>query len=114
MGDVVEVSRHLVGPLSWLSVVIVVVIAIGIDSAIVLVGGVAVEPAVAEDERAWSMQDGPEATAATQSARWVRPVVIAVFGALALIAMLHMQLSTANYDPQYMAVRVERMIRLGG
>jgi hypothetical protein len=60
-GDAVEVSRHLVGPLSRLSVVIVVVIAIGIDSAIALVRG-AVEPAVDEDELAWSMQDGPEAT----------------------------------------------------
>jgi hypothetical protein len=60
-GDAVEVSRHLVGPLSRLSVAIVVVIAIGIDSAIVLMGDAA-PPSVDEDERMWSMQDGPEAT----------------------------------------------------
>ncbi len=60
-GDAVEVSRHLVGPLSRLSVAIVVVIAIGIDSTIAVVRDAA-EPGVDEDERMWSMQDGPEAT----------------------------------------------------
>ena len=60
-GDAVEVSRHLVGPLSRLSVSIVVVVAIGIDSAIAWMGDVA-EPAVDENDLAWSAQDGPEAT----------------------------------------------------
>jgi hypothetical protein len=50
----------------------------------------------------------------TPLVRWVGPVVIGVLGALALIAVFHMQLSTANYDPQYMRVLVERTIRLGG
>ncbi|HWM19574.1 MAG TPA: hypothetical protein VNO51_07790 [Ilumatobacteraceae bacterium] len=50
----------------------------------------------------------------TQLTRWARPVVIGVFAALAIIAVFHMQLSAANYDPQYMRVLVERTIRLGG
>ena len=50
----------------------------------------------------------------TQLTRWARPVVIGVFAALAIIAVFHMQLSTANYDPQYMRVLVERTIRFGG
>ena len=60
-GDAVEVSRHLVGPLSRLSVAIVVVVAIGIDSTIALADET-VEPAVDDDEWMWSTQDGPEAT----------------------------------------------------
>jgi hypothetical protein len=60
-GDAVEVSRHLVGPLSRLSVSIVVVVAIGIDSAIAWMSDAA-EPVVDENELAWSAQDGPEAT----------------------------------------------------
>ena len=50
----------------------------------------------------------------TPLVRWVRPVVIAMLAALALVAVFHMQLSAANYDPQYMRVLVERTIRLGG
>jgi hypothetical protein len=50
----------------------------------------------------------------THLTRWAGPVVIGVFAALAIIAVFHMQLSTANYDPQYMRVLVERTIRLGG
>ncbi len=46
--------------------------------------------------------------------RWIKPVVVAALVALAVIAVFHMQLSAANYDPQYMRVLVERTIRLGG
>jgi len=60
-GDAVEVSRHLVGPLSRLSVAFVVVVAIGIDSAIAWMRESA-GPAVDDDDLAWSAQDGSEAT----------------------------------------------------
>ncbi|HEX4981892.1 MAG TPA: hypothetical protein VFV63_09345, partial [Ilumatobacteraceae bacterium] len=46
--------------------------------------------------------------------RWVKPVVVGALATLAVIAVFHMQLSAANYDPQYMRVLVERTIRLGG
>ncbi len=60
-GDAVEVGRHLVGPLSRLSVAVVVVVAIGVDSAIALVRDAA-GPVVDDDDLAWSAQDGPEAS----------------------------------------------------
>ena len=46
--------------------------------------------------------------------RWIRPIVVGALVAIAVIAVFHMQLSAANYDPQYMRVLVERTIRLGG
>ena len=46
--------------------------------------------------------------------RWVKPVVVGALFTFAVIAVFHMQLSAANYDPQYMRVLVERTIRLGG
>jgi hypothetical protein len=46
--------------------------------------------------------------------RWLRPVVVGALAAVAVIAVFHMQLSAANYDPQYMRVLVERTIRFGG
>jgi hypothetical protein len=46
--------------------------------------------------------------------RWVKPVVVGALVTFAVIAVFHMQLSAANYDPQYMRVLVERTIRLGG
>ncbi|MGH9133903.1 MAG: hypothetical protein ACRDZZ_08215, partial [Ilumatobacteraceae bacterium] len=46
--------------------------------------------------------------------RWCRPAVIGALAAFAVVAVFHMQLSVANYDPQYMRVLVERTIRLGG
>jgi hypothetical protein len=58
-GDAVEVSRHLVGPLSRLSVAIVVVVGIGVDAAITPRGPV--DQVLDETDLAWSRQDGPEA-----------------------------------------------------
>lgn len=50
----------------------------------------------------------------TVVSRWLRPVVVGTLVTIAVVAVFHMQLSAANYDPQYMRVLVERTIRIGG
>jgi hypothetical protein len=60
-GDAVEVSRHLIGPVSRLAVATVIVAGIGIDAALASMRE-AGEQVAADDAHAWAAQDGPEAT----------------------------------------------------
>lgn len=46
--------------------------------------------------------------------RWYLPVAVVGLGAIAVVAVFHMESSAPDYDPQYIRVLVERTLRFGG